>query len=271
MALEKSSKKDKEEFKMKSSKYKDKIVELEKEKKMLQSLIKKNPDLEYYIKIKISIIGIQIASININLSILSQLIQNIRGDNYINDARKEIYTILMDFLGKSNIDFYSTFTDNSEFLEKISEMDPVKRYHFLKALYNIINKIYELEYQGKYRWSFPEIYQKLSLLTFMFFDFKLFEKTKNPDMPYYDSLQEHINLLIEILQKSAQEYRSKYELAGKDLDSLYNLQKILELLKRIFNFTGDKNEEKRIGLAIESTKEKIESILSKDKKQDKKK
>ncbi len=271
MALEKTTKKDKEEFKVKSTKYKDKINELEKEKKMLHSLIKKNPDLEYYIKVKMAIFGIQIVSININLAILSQVIQNIRGDNYINDARKEIYTIIMDFLGKSNIDFYSTFTDNAEFLEKIPEMDPTKRYHFVKALYNITNKVYELEYQGKYRWSFPEIYQKLSLLTFMFLDFKLLEKTKNPDMQFYDSLHNHLNLLIEILQKSAQEYRSKYELAGKDLDSLYNLQKILELTKRIYNFMGDKNEENRISLAIESTKEKIESILSKDKKQDKKK
>jgi hypothetical protein len=45
----------------------------------------------------------------------------------------------------------------------------------------------------------------------------------------------------------------------------------LELLKRIYNFTGDKNEEQKISFALESTQEKIESMLSKDKKQDKKK
>jgi hypothetical protein len=77
--------------------------------------------------------------------------------------------------------------------------------------------------------------------------------------------------LIEVLQKAAQEYRSKYELASKDLDTLQNTKKILELLKRIYNFTGDKNEEQKISFALESTQEKIESMLSKDKKQDKKK
>jgi hypothetical protein len=90
-------------------------------------------------------------------------------------------------------------------------------------------------------------------------------------MPHYEALQKHISLLIEVLQKAAQEYRSKYELASKDLDTLQNTKKILELLKRIYNFTGDKNEEQKISFALESTQEKIESMLSKDKKQDKKK
>jgi hypothetical protein len=90
-------------------------------------------------------------------------------------------------------------------------------------------------------------------------------------MPHYEALQKHISLLIEVLQKAAQEYRSKYELVSKDLDTLQNTKKILELLKRIYNFTGDKNEEQKISFALESTQEKIESMLSKDKKQDKKK
>ncbi|GIX40308.1 MAG: hypothetical protein KatS3mg129_0041 [Leptospiraceae bacterium] len=268
---EKLTKQEKEEFKEKSAKYKEKIQEIDKEKKMLLSIIKKNPEIAPYAKIRSTIFSIQKASICTDLAILSQIIQNIRGDNYLNDARKEIYGILTDFLSMYDIDFYSSLTDNQEFLEKISEMKPDHRYNFLKALYEITNRIYELELQGKYRWSFPEIYQKLALIVFLFLDFKLLEKTKNPDMPYYDALHKHLELLIEILQKAAQEYRSKYELASKDLDTLQNLKKILELLKRIYNFSGDQNEEQKISFALESTKEKIESLLSKEKKEDKKK
>ncbi len=271
MGLQKISKQDKDEFQEKSKKYKEKIKELESEKKMIQSLKKKNPDLEIYYQIKIGMLGIQIASVNTNLAILSSLLLNNRGDNFINDARKEIFGIFTNFLNYSNIDFYSTLTDNQEFINKISELDPEKRYVFLKGLYEITNRIYELELQGKYRWSFPEIYQKLALVMFLFLDFKLLEKTKNPDTPYYDSLNNHLELLIEVLQKSAQEYRSKYELASKDVDSLQNIQKILELLKKIYIFKGNKEETERVNLQIEATKEKIESILHKDKKQDKKK
>jgi len=269
--VEKITKKDKEEFKEKSTKYKDKIHEIEQEKKVLLAKIKKNPEVAIYAKIKLAILTIQKVSILTNMAILSQVIQNIRGDNFLNDARKEIYGVLTDFLSLQEIDFYSSLTDNQPFLEKVSEMNPDKRYNFLKGLYEIINRIYELEQQSKYRWSFPEIYQKLSLVIFLFLDFKLLEKTKNTDMPYYDSLHKHIELLIEVLQKSAQEYRSKYELVSKDLDSLQNLKKVLELLKRVYNFIGDQNEEQKITFALESTKEKIETLLSKDKKQDKKK
>ncbi|MCS7204485.1 MAG: hypothetical protein NZ853_02180 [Leptospiraceae bacterium] len=264
-------KKDKEEFKESSKKYKEKISEIDKEKKMLQSMLKKNAELDPYIKIKIAVLGIQKASINAEISILSQVIQNIRGDDYISNARKEIYGILMDFLAEKDIDFDSGFTDNQEFLQKISEMNPLQRYHFLKALYEITNKIYELELNGKYRWSFPEIYQKLSLVIFKFLDFKLYERAKNPDVPYHDAIHSHMELLIDVLQKSAFEYRSKYELVAQDLDSLQNLRKILELLKKIYNFIGDKAEEQRTGYALESTIEKIESILQKDKKTKEKK
>jgi|GEM_PF-7056718 hypothetical protein len=268
---EKLTKQEKEEFKNKAAKYKEKIQELEKEKKMFLTLIKKNPEIAPYAKIKSAVLGIQKASINTDLAVLSQVIQNIRGDEYINDARKEIYAILADLRSLHEIDFYSGLTDNQSLLEKIPEFKPEHRYNFLKALYEIINRVYELELQGKYRWSFPEIYQKLALIIFLLLDFKLLEKTKNPDMPHYEALQKHISLLIEVLQKAAQEYRSKYELASKDLDTLQNTKKILELLKRIYNFTGDKNEEQKISFALESTQEKIESMLSKDKKQDKKK
>ncbi|MFN3604138.1 MAG: hypothetical protein ACK4UJ_05480 [Leptonema sp. (in: bacteria)] len=264
-------KKEKEEFKKKLTKYKEKLQELEKEEKIISALGKKEKDIQEYVKIKECILKIQKASINCDIAVLSQMLQNIRGDAFIADARKEVYGIITDFLKISKIDHYSTLTDNQEFLQKISEMNPTQRYNLMKALHLILNKIYDLELQGKYRWSLPEIYQKFALLIFSFLDFKLLEKTKNPDMEYYDSLHNHLDLLIEILQKAAQEYRSKYELASKDLESLQNVKKNQELLKRIYNFTGDKQEEAKITLALDATKAKIDSILEKEKKESKKK
>lgn len=262
-----TSKQEKEEFKAKYVKYKEKLAELEKEEKMIISLGKKEKEIYEYTKIRECVIKIQKASINCDIAILSQIIQNIRGDNYISDARKEIYSIITDFLNLNKIDHYSSFTDNQEFLQKISKTNPTQRFNLMKGLNLILNKIYELELQGKYRWSLPEIYQKFGLLIFSFLDFKLLEKTKNPDMEYYDSLHNHVELLIEILQKASQEFRSKYELASKDLESLQNIRKNQELLKRIYNFLGNKQEEDKITLALEATKSKIESILEKDKKE----
>ncbi len=260
-------KKEKEEFKTKYNKYKEKLQELEKEAKIIVSVGKKEKEILEYAKIKECIIKIQKASINCNIAILSQVIQNIRGDAYISDARKEIYSIISDFLNLAKIDHQSSFTDNQEFLQKISKTNPIQRYHLMKALNLIINKIYELELPGKYRWSLPELYQKFALLIFIFLDFKLLEKTKNPDMEFYEALHNHLDLLIEILQKASQEYRSKYELASKDLESLQNVKKNQELLKRIYNFIGNKQEENKISLALESTKEKIDAILEKEKKE----
>lgn len=257
---------EKEEFKAKFNKYKDKLQELAKEEKIILSVAKKEKDIQEYAKIKECIIKIQKASINCNIAVLSHVIQNIRGDAYISDARKEIYSIISDFLNLTKVDHYFSFTDNQEFLQKISKMNPAQRFHLMKALNLIINRIYELELSGKYRWSLPELYQKFALLLFLFLDFKLLEQTKNPDMEYYDALHNHLDLLLEILQKASQEYRSKYELASKDLESLQNIKKNQELLKRIYNFMGDKQEENRISLALESTKTKIDAILEKEKK-----
>ena len=54
---EKLTKQEKEEFKNKAAKYKEKIQELEKEKKMLLTLIKKNPEIAPYAKIKSAVLG----------------------------------------------------------------------------------------------------------------------------------------------------------------------------------------------------------------------
>ncbi len=252
-------------FKEKEKKYKDKLSDIEKDIKMIKSTLKKNPEYELYGKIKVAVLTIQKSAVNSELSILSQALLNIRGDSYLNEARKEIYSLLVDFLTLSKIDFFSTLTDNQEFLSKISAMDPKEKLVFVKGCWEMINRLYELELQGKYRWSFPDIFQKLSLVIFSFLDFKLLEKTKNSDMPYYDELHEHLELLVDCLDKSAQEFRNKFELATKDVESLQNMQKILEMLKKIYNFSGNQQGEVKTANLIESTKEKIESILNKDK------
>ena len=112
---------------------------------------------------------------------------------------------------------------------------------------------------------------KLTILARNLMDFKQYGAAKDSNAPFYRELQEHMQFLTEEAQTAAQDYRSKYELASQDLADLQSIQKLFEMLKRIFVFTGNKTEQQKIQISLDSNKERIEAIIAEQKGGKKKK
>jgi hypothetical protein len=162
-----------------------------------------------------------------------------------------------------------SLTENQEVIERFALLDPKKRVNLLHGFRRVLDMTKEAEGSGKYRWYFPELYMNLSMLAFVFMDFKLYERTRNPGDPGYAETRDHLELLIDTANMAAREYRQKYEMAGKDVGDLQKAIKLLEMLKLIYSFAGNPEEQSRNELNLTSMKSTVEEILKKKKKQEK--
>lgn len=225
-----------------------------------------------YFQVKAGILGIQRANTLVQMSRLSQQIQNIKNDSLLNEARKELSSRMTDLLKIVGEDLDGTLTENLERLEGLSEMTPAQKLHlmtgFKKAVENVRHAMGET---SKWRWFFPDMYLKLVTLSRNLLDFKRYERTKDPNDENYRPLQEYMRFMMDESQNAAQEYRSKFELSTKEVADLQVIEKIFEMQKKVYGFTGQKDDLQRASIALDNNKEKIEAIMSEKKGGKKKK
>ncbi len=252
-----------------SEPYKQQLDDLSREHSMLNGVLKQDVAMAPYVKIRQAMLSLQKSTLYIRLDAFSQKIQNLRSDTNISTARKEVSNALADLVKLTGAVSDMTLTENQEVLDQFVLLDPKKRLNLIDGFRRVLDMTKEAEGTGKYRWYFAELYMNLSLLAFVFMDFKLFERTKNPGEPGYAESRDHLDLLIDTANTAAREYRQKYEMAGKDVADLQKAIKLLEMLKMIYSFAGNPEEQSKNELNLTSMKATVEDILKK-KKQEKK-
>ena len=265
------SKEQKALYNEKARPYKDTLEELKKEASTLKAAARKNPEMEPYFMFRNAIIALKSCNLMVQMSTLSHEIQDLKNDKLVGDARKEVANALNELVKIVGDQIDEGLTENQDRLEKIKDLNPSRRLKLLLAFRETMQNLKIAVGTGKWRWYFPELHMKLTILARNLMDFKEYGAAKDSNAPYYRELQEHMKFLTEEAQTAAQDYRSKYELASQDLADLQSIQKLFEMLKRIFVFTGNKTEQEKIQISLDSNKERIEAIIAEQKGGKKKK
>ena len=220
------------------------IEELKKDVSIYKFQMKKNTNkaMDPYYQLALVLNSIKLINTCIGINEVSLLTRNLKAEDYLNTARKEIYSVL-------------------SAMEKVVEINPLQRLHFLKSFRKTINTLVDAYGQGsKWRWSWPEIYFKLAVLTKNFFDFRAFERENDLDNPYFYVRKEHYNLIIELANYTAQEYRTKFDLSTNDTGDLKKSVAMLEMNRKIFQITGNTDDLDKTKTLIESLNNKIDTI-----------
>jgi hypothetical protein len=249
------------------------IEDLKKEVTSYKVLIKKNTNkaLDPYYQISLVLNSIKLINTCININEVSIDARNLKAEDYLNIARKEIYSVLSAMEKVVGNDFENGLDENRELLDKITEINPAQRLNFLKSFRAAtINVIEAYGQNSKWRWSWAEIYFKFAVLCKNFFDFRANERENSLDNPYYYIRKEHYNLIIESANFTAQEYRTKFDLSTTDTADLKKCISMLELNRKIFQITGNTDDLEKTKNIIESLNNKVEAIEN-DKNNPKKK
>ncbi|MDX1959431.1 MAG: hypothetical protein SFU98_12710 [Leptospiraceae bacterium] len=267
------SKEQKAEFDRNITDFKNYIEELKKETNFIKAQMKKSKDLEPYYQIALVLSSIRLMNTCVLINRLSSNIMNLKSELYLNIARKEIYSVLSSMEKVFGKNFEDGLDDNRELLEKVTLFNPKQRLNFLLAFRQTIYEIieaYEAGAGSKWKWSFPDIHFQLAVLAKNMMDFRALERESDLENPYYYVRREHYDLIIELANKAAQEFRAKFEFSTKDVSDLRKSVNTLEMIRQIYQLTGRMDDLVRTKNIIDAQNAKIAS-MEEDKTKKKKK
>ncbi|MCB1159971.1 MAG: hypothetical protein H7A25_05315 [Leptospiraceae bacterium] len=249
--------------------FKSYIEELKKEVILYKSQMKKNKDAEPYYIIGLVLNSIRFINTCIEINKLSQHKLRLKSEFYLNLGRKEIYSVFTNMEKVVSMNFDGSLAENSEYLEKLDLFSPSQRLNFIHgfraAIEGIVDAYGDQKPSGpysKWKWSWPEIYYKLAILSKNLFDFKAYEKERDINNMHYYVRKEHFNLIIELCNYAAQEYRTKFDLSTSETADLRKSVIMLEILKMIYQITGIRDDLDKTKTLIESLNNKIDTIES---------
>lgn len=237
------------------------VEELRKEVNLYKIQMKKSKAMEPYYQLALVLNSIRLINTCLKVNELSVNMLQLKNENFLNIARKEVYSIISSIEKIVGSDFENGLDENRELLDTIPEFNPLQRLNFIKALRHAIKQIID-SYgpNSKWKWSWPEIHFKLAVLAKNLFDFRAYEKENDLENPNYYIRKEYYDLIIELSNHAAQEYNFKYEQSTKDVGDLRKSVALMEMNRKIFQITGDTEDLGKTKTRIEAINAKIDAL-----------
>ncbi len=248
--------------------YKATLEDLKKKSSSLKMAARKKAHLEGYYTVQSAILGIQISNTLIQMSALSLAIQDFKNDSLLNDARKELGNVISSLIKVVGDNIDDSLSEGREKLEKVSLLNPLHKWNLVVAIKEALDALQQaMGTNSKWRWYFPDLYFKLAIVSKNLVDFKELDKVRrDPSAEFHMEYQELLRFVVQEAHDAAQQFRSKYELSTKEVSDLQIIQRIFEMLKKIYQFSGNREELTRIQTSLDAITEKVNILLAEKEK-----
>lgn len=249
------------------SRYFDKVKEYKQEtetilarEKNLASTVRGDDPSAQYKRLTLARERLNLASYYLLLNRLSVGLLGVKNEAFLNDGRKSCYqaVIYLEEVVSNRLD--APFSDYSEFLDKIEDLDDEKRYSMVQKLGFTIQSVEDdFGENSKWKWSFVELEGRYSTITKNFLNMKTLIAGLDPRVEGYQARLNHLNLTKELLQRSADRYREKYELSTLGLDDFKLAISYLSALRRLHVMVGETENADTVKKKIDVWKSKMET------------
>jgi hypothetical protein len=179
--------------------------------------------------------NIDITSYFLIINELSQVLLGVKNENALNDARKSCYKaiIYLEDVCTAYIDV--PYSEYEEKLANISSIKEKDRFSLIRKLGFAISSIESgFGDNSKWKWSFVELEGRLATISRNIVDMKLFIAGMDPRVEGYKERLFHMAMTNDLLEKSAEGYRKKYELSTRRLDDFKKALEYLGALRRLY-------------------------------------
>lgn len=252
----------------------EKFLEL---KSRLDTLNKKEKELlskkgsaheEAFKNLTLAEISLNIISIYIAIDQVSREILGMKSEGNLNEARKTYYKSLayLENVVSNYIDV--PFSEYEEKLNLIENFSDAKRLKIVRVLGYTLSAIIDgFGERSKWRWSFVELNARFAVISKNFINLKLYIANSDPRIEGY---QERITMMLrakDLLQQSADAYREKYELAGRQTIDMKHSLDLLNSLRRIHLVLAENEKAEELKKKIDIWKTKMENDMKADEKQ----
>jgi len=240
--------------------YKESIEQIEKREKNLLQIVQRDENGAEYKRITLADESLNLVSYYILMNNLSLTLLGIKNEAYLNDARKACYKslIYLEEVVSNYID--APFSDYEDRLNKIAGFSQRDRWMLLRKLGYSIQSVKDgFGENTKWKWSFVELEGRMATVVKNFLDLKNLVKGLDPRADFYEERYDHLGLVKELLQQSADRYREKYELSTLRLDDFKIAINYLGALRRIHALLGESEESEVVKRKIDIWKSKMET------------
>ena len=252
--------------------YKEKIEEIQSRVKVFEKDIKsKKDDNGKYRRVLVSNEYLKIVSLYCNMSDVSLDLLNIKNENYLNNARKFLYKVLifLEEIVSPIIDLVLSEIDEN--LQGFEKMDPSRKLNLIRKIGYSISLIQDgFGENSKWKWSFVELEGRYATILKNMINYRGIMANNDPRKKYYVERQTLIKMVREQLERASKRYREKYELSTKEPDDMkkaINYQAALRRINILFNENDEAQQRKR---TMELYKKQMEQEMKKKEAESKK-
>jgi hypothetical protein len=258
----------KQQYNVQIQELKRRIDEINRKIKYLES---KQDDNENLIVLQIASFHIVLVSIYCAMTDISLNLLGYKNESFLDIGRKSLYKalILIEGVVSSTVDL--PLHENYELLSSLENFSDKDRLGLIRKVGYTINLL-EDRYgaNSKWKWSFVEIEGRYAVIAKNLFNFRRYQKMNNPNIEGFDDRYDYLLLMKDLLLKSSNRYREKYELTNHSPEDMKKAIDTLRALKRIHILFKENSDVQSIAKRIELWSQKLEADMKKKEQQEKK-
>ena len=220
---------------------------LKKEKDILAIMRQDNSGVEYK-KIMLAEEMVYVATLYISINTLSLKILETKNNDALNDSRKAIYKAIIYFEEVVSNIVDCPYSELEDRLAQITNVPLERRFYLMRKLGLVIQMLVDaFGDNSKWKMSFVELRGRFAAVAKNFIDMKQAAKDYfDPRAQDYDNTVLYVRLIRKLVDKSAMEYRDKYEVASRRIDDMRQAINFLIAERRIAMVLGDKDDAEEI-------------------------
>lgn len=249
----------KEIFKERVQEYRDQVTALEAREKAVREAISKDSTDREYKKLALADELLNLAAVYLLQNGLSESLLGNTNSDLLDGARRSCYrsVILIEEVVSDIID--APFSEYSDRLEAVERLQDEQRYRLVQKMGFTIQSVEEaFGSHNKWKWSFVELEGRHATVSKNLMNLKTMIAGLDPRVAGYEERLEHIKFVKELLQRSADRYREKYELKTFRIDDFKQAISFLSALKRIHTLLGETPQSEVVKRKMEVWKSKME-------------
>jgi hypothetical protein len=250
------------------SKLKIKADEVNRKIKYLESKKDENENINM---IQIASLHVDLVSIHCAMTDLSLNLLGYKNESYLDVGRKSVYKALILFEGIVSSAVDIPLGENYELLSSIEGLSDKERLKLIRKIGFTISLLQDRYGENsKWRWSFVEIEGRYAVIAKNMFNFRVYQEKNDPNLEGFDERYDYLLLVKDLIIKSSNRYREKYELTNRSPEDMKKAIDFLRALKRIHILFKEHNEVQNISKRIELWSQKLEVDMKEKEKQLKK-
>lgn len=250
----------KNRYSEKVKEYKQQTEAILKREQQILEVIKRGDPGAAYKRLTLADDRLNLAALYLLLNRISVSLLGVKNDAFLNDARRCCYqsVIFLEDVVSNYLD--APFSEYSEKLDAIEAYPDARRYELSRKVGFTIQSVEEdFGDNSKWRWSFVELEGRYATVTKNLMNFKTLVAGLDPRVDGYEQRLAHLRLVKDLLKRSAERYREKYEVANSRIDDFKLGIAFLSALKRVHTVLGETEQADSIKKQAEVWKSKMEA------------